>query len=66
MSEPDLSTDPVAVLAGLEAELAEVCGQLNVLHARLVGLVGDALDAKAWVQWGILTPAHWLAWQAGL
>lgn len=58
--------DPQAVLAGLEAELAEVCGQLNLLHGRLVGLVGDALDAKAWVQWGVHTPAHWLGWQAGL
>jgi 5-methylcytosine-specific restriction endonuclease McrA len=57
---------PVATLHALEAELTEVCGHLNLLHARMVQLVGEALDAKAWVQWGIHTPAHWLAWQTGL
>jgi hypothetical protein len=56
----------VAALDALEGRLAEVCGQLNVLHAELVGLVGEALDANAWSQWGIHTPSHWLAWQAGL
>jgi hypothetical protein len=58
--------DDLAALRRLEGELAQVCGQLNALHARLVELTGDALDADAWAQWGIHTPSHWLAWQAGL
>jgi hypothetical protein len=66
MDDPAERSSPQALVDALESELAEVCGQLNVLHARLVGLVGDALDEQAWVQWGILTPAHWLAWRAGL
>ena len=50
----------------LEAELAEICGHLNVLHARLVDKVAVALRDKAWFQAGIHTPAQWLAWQTGL
>jgi len=56
----------VVTLEGLEAELAEVCGQLNVLQARLVELTAAALASGAWEQWGIHTPAQWLAWKAGL
>jgi hypothetical protein len=50
----------------LEGELAEVCGHLNALHARLVHLAAQALQSGAWSQWGIHTPSHWLAWKAGL
>jgi hypothetical protein len=50
----------------LEREIAEVCGQLNVAHARLVALVARALDTGAWEGSGILSPEHWLAWQTGL
>jgi len=53
-------------LERLEVELAEVCGQLNVLHARLVSLTAAGLGAKAWEHWGAHTPAQWLAWKAGL
>jgi hypothetical protein len=50
----------------LEAELAEVCGHLNVLHARLVDIVVSAMESKVWEQWGLSSPACWLAWKAGL
>src|SRR5262245_15729467 len=56
----------VSPLDRLEAELAEVCGQLNVLNARLVALTAAALSADAWQGWRIHTPAQWLAWKAGL
>jgi hypothetical protein len=55
-----------AAIDRLEAELAEICGQLNVLHAQLVDKVAAALTEGAWAQWGIHTPAQWLAWQTGL
>lgn len=61
-----LGGEPPEALDTLEAELAEVCGQLNVLHARLVELTAQALAADAWVGWGIHSPSHWLAWKAGL
>jgi hypothetical protein len=61
--EPFEGPDP---LDQLEAELAEVCGHLNALHARLVELTASALESGAWSQWGIHTPSHWLAWKAGL
>ena len=50
----------------LEAEVAEICGQLNVLHARLAAKVAEALEQGLWSQVGIHTPAQWLAWQTGL
>ena len=53
-------------LAELEATLAVVCGELNAAHARLVSLVGDALESNAWHGWGIHSPAQWVAWQTGL
>jgi hypothetical protein len=53
-------------LAELEAEVAEVCGVLNVAHARLVSLVAEALATDAWQGWGIHSPAQWVAWQTGL
>jgi hypothetical protein len=53
-------------LEALEGELADVCGHLNALNARLVELTADAMESGAWSQWGIHTPSHWLAWKAGL
>ena len=55
-----------AAIDVLEGELAEICGQLNVLHARLVAKVATALESGDWFQYGIHTPAQWLAWQTGL
>jgi hypothetical protein len=56
----------MAELADLEGAVAEVCGVLNVAHARLVSLVADALATDAWHGWGIHSPAQWVAWQTGL
>ena len=56
----------VCELAELEAALAGVCGELNAAHARLVSIVGEALDSDAWHGWGIHSPAQWVAWQTGL
>ena len=50
----------------LEAELAVVCGRLNVASARLVGLVADALESEVWAGAGIRSPEHWLVLRAGL
>ena len=52
----------VEIVAGL----AEVCGQLNVLHARLVALVGEALEAECWAGVGVHSCEQWVAWQTGL
>ena len=50
----------------LEAELAVVCGGLNQLSARLVGLVAAGLESEAWAGAGIRSPEHWLVLRAGL
>lgn len=50
----------------LHARIAVTCGHLNVLHAELASLVGEALDGALWEQGGVRTPEHWLAWQTGL
>lgn len=50
----------------LEGEVAELCGLLNVAHGRLAVLVAAALEQGWWHQWGIHSPAHWLAWRTGM
>ncbi len=52
--------------AELREELAEVCGVLNVAHARLVALTAQAIDRDLWQGWGIRSVEHWLCWQTGL
>jgi len=46
--------------------MAEICGQLNVLHAQLLGAVQEALAGELWVQPGVRSVEHWLAWQTGM
>lgn len=50
----------------LRAELAVVCGHLNVLHAQLVSITVQALATDAWHGDGVRSIDHWLAWQAGI
>ena len=50
----------------LEAELAVVCGRLNQLSARLVGLVARAFECEGWAGAGIRLAEHWLVLRAGL
>jgi hypothetical protein len=59
---------PVAgrVGVGLEDRLAELCGQRNVLDARLVALMAEVLASGVWEVSGITSASHWLAWKAGL
>ncbi len=53
-------------LERLEDRLADLCGHRNVLDARLVELVAEALATGEWQMSGIVSPAHWLSWKAGL
>jgi hypothetical protein len=50
----------------VHAEFETLCGHLNVLHARMVQLVAEALAVDAWGGPGLRSPEHWLAWQTGL
>ncbi len=56
----------LGTLERLEDRLADLCGHRNVLDALLVQLVAEALETGAWEMDGIHSPAHWLAWKAGL
>ena len=47
-------------------EFTGLCGHLNVLHARMVMLVAEALVSEAWAGWGLRSPEHWLCWQTGV
>ena len=49
----------------IETGVAEVCGQLNAAHARLVRLVAEVLEGDRWAVPGIMTPTHWVQWQTG-
>ncbi|HWM19759.1 MAG TPA: DUF222 domain-containing protein, partial [Ilumatobacteraceae bacterium] len=50
----------------LEDRLADVCGHRNVVDASLVSVVAEVLESGVWEMPGISSPAHWLAWKAGL
>ncbi|MEJ7742947.1 MAG: DUF222 domain-containing protein, partial [Nocardioidaceae bacterium] len=53
-------------LSAIEAEVADVCGVLNVAHARLVRLTARLLASGDWKGIGIRSPEQWLAWHTGL
>src|SRR3954452_24335325 len=55
-----------AMAIALQTRVADLCGHLNVLHARLVDAMVEALDNELWTQWGLRSPEHWLSWQTGL
>src|SRR5215213_2989350 len=52
--------------AGLEDEIAEVCGMLNVATGRLVSLIAKVLDTEEWAGAGIRSPEQWVAWKCGV
>ncbi len=56
----------VASAADIEDELAQVCGALNATTARLVSLVGKALETEAFAGAGIHSPEQWVAWKCGV
>ena len=60
----EVSTE--ATTLRIHAEFVTLCGHLNVLHARVVELVAEALTVNAWSGPGLRSPEHWLAWQTGL
>ena len=53
-------------LDAVEAEIADICGVLNVAHGRLVELVSRVIEAELWKGWGIRSVEHWLTIRAGL
>src|SRR3990170_689193 len=55
-----------AATTELQDRLAEAAGVLNVANAQMVALVAEALGSGEWEGEGIRSPAHWLAWQAGM
>lgn len=49
------------------AEVAQIAGRLNLLHARLVEVTARVIDADAWgAHGGIRSPEHWLTLRAGI
>jgi hypothetical protein len=55
-----------AATTDLQDRLAVAAGVLNVANAHLIEIVAEALETKQWQGEGIHSPAHWLAWQAGV
>ena len=55
-----------AVAAGLEAEIAQVCGVMNAAVGRLVSLIADVLETGAWEGAGIRSAQQWVAWRCGV
>ena len=58
--------NPLARADALEAEITELCAQINAASFRLLQLVAE-LDAEApWGAWGLASCAHWLNWRCGI
>lgn len=66
MSESTEGRDREEAISDLLRQIQQVCGELNVAHARLVALTAQALDEDLWQGWGIRSIEHFLCWQAGL
>jgi hypothetical protein len=66
MSLTDTGTNGTKDIRPLEERLAEAVGLLNVVTAELVGLIGEALRARAWEGFGIRSPEHWVVWRCGV
>jgi len=60
------SEEREAKATAVQAEMAQVCGALNATTARLVSLVGKALETEAFQGTGIHSPEQWVAWQCGV
>jgi hypothetical protein len=50
----------------VSADIAAVCGVLNVAHGKLVALTGEAIEADLWKGVGIRSVEHWLTLRSGL
>ena len=51
---------------GMSEVIAELAGQLNLLHARLTVHMAELLASDGWQVGGMTSPSHYLVWQAGL
>ncbi|NNG40993.1 DUF222 domain-containing protein [Flexivirga sp. ID2601S] len=57
---------PGGALQAARDELAEICGQINDGHSRLVELMRRVLADELWAGAGLKSPEHWLTAFAGL
>ena len=59
--------DPApAVVVDVASEVASLAGASNVVMARLVAIIAEAMAAGVTDEAGMKTPAAWLAWRSGL
>jgi len=50
----------------LEAEITDLCAQINAASYRLLQLVAELDDEEPWGAWGLTSCAHWLNWRCGI
>ena len=55
-----------AAAAGLELEIAQVCGVINAATGRLVQLIAAVLQTESWQGWGIRSASQWVSWKCGV
>ena len=66
MARPAQSVDSERIAAAADERIAELVGNINAATAELVSVIRDVLATDAWCGAGLRSPAHWLAWRAGL
>ena len=61
-----LGEDREQRIENVHQRVHQFCGTINAAHAELVQLNAVVVEEQIWNQPGIVSPAHWLRWQAGL
>ena len=58
--------NPLARADAPEAEITELCAQINAASCRLLQLVAALDDEAPWGAWELASCAHWLNWRCGI
>jgi hypothetical protein len=59
---PSLIPEPEESLEGLEARICSLAGRLATFTHDWLVLIAEFDRRKGWVQWGMKSCSHWLAW----
>ena len=66
VSQAPENPNPLARADALEAEITNLCAQINAASYRLLQLVAELDDEAPWGAWGLTSCAHWLNWRCGI
>jgi hypothetical protein len=66
MAVAGYSVESEQVAEWADVRIAELMGTINAATAGLVAVIGTVIESGAWGGGGLRSPAHWVAWRAGV